>query len=177
MYVTQHILRECQSALIIIAVLAPLVAAAVTLGKRATGLVAGRIVTSACGFATLAALGLVVAAAADDDGSTGDVLGIGVDRVSSLLLVAVAGTGAVVAGFSRRNVDDEARTSRYFALVALVVSASAMVVLPGGPIALALGWLASGWALTSLIGWQPGWATAGAPSGESARPWASGTVR
>jgi len=149
-----------QSGIIVVAVLAPLIAAAATVGMRATGLVAGRIVTSACGIATLASLGLVGFVAVDDDGRTGDVLGIGVDRVSALLLVAAAGTGAVVAGFSRRNVDDEARTTRYFALVGLVVSASALVVLPGGPIALGLGWLASGWALASLIGWQPGWATA-----------------
>ena len=149
-----------QSALLVTAVLAPLVAAALITGIRATGLVAGRIATSACGVSTLAALGLVGFVAAADDGRTGDVLGLGVDRVSSLLLVAVVGTGAVVAGFSRRNVDDEGRTTRYFALVGLVVGASALVVLPGGPIALGLGWIASGWALTSLIGWQPGWATA-----------------
>ena len=89
--------------------------------------------------------------ACSESGSTGS---------HALLLVAITGTGAVVAGFSRRSVDDEARTSRYFALVTLVVGASTLVVLPGPALALALGWLASGWALTLLIGWQPGWETA-----------------
>ena len=107
-----------------------------------------------------AAIGLLASSAADDDGRVADVFGVGVDRVRALLLVAITGTGAVVAGFSRRSVDDEARTSRYFALVTLVVGASTLVVLPGPALALALGWLASGWALTLLIGWQPGWETA-----------------
>ncbi len=149
-----------QSALVVVAVLAPLIASVAIVALRATGLAAGRIATSAAGIATAAAIGLVAAAAADEDGTVGDVLGIGADRAGALLLVAVTGTGAVVAGFSRRNVDDEARTTGYFALLGVVVGASALVVLPGGPIALGAGWLASGWALTALIGWQRGWVTA-----------------
>ena len=149
-----------QSALVAVAVLAPLIASVAIVAARATGLAAGRIATSAAGIATAAAVGLVAYAAADDDALIGDVLGIGVDRAGALLLVAVTGTGAVVAGFSRRNVDDEPRTTGYFALLGVVVGASALVVLPGGPIALGAGWLASGWALTALMGWQRGWATA-----------------
>ncbi len=149
-----------QSAIIAVAALAPLIASVLVVATRATGLVAGRIAAAGCGVATLAAVGLVAIVAADDDGRTGSFVGIGADRVSALLLVAVTGTGAVVAGFSRRNVDDESRTTGYFALLGLVVAASALVVLPGGPIALGLGWLVSGWALTALIGWQPGWSMA-----------------
>ena len=113
--------------------LAPLIASVAIVALRATGLAAGRIATSAAGIATAAAIGLVAFAAADDDGTVGDVLGIGADRAGALLLVAVTGTGAVVAGFSRRNVDDEARTTGYFALLGVVVGASTLVVLPGGP--------------------------------------------
>lgn len=150
-------LRVVHSLMILLGVLAPLVASAVVLATSATGHLAGRVATIGCGAAFVAALWLAVASARDEAGVAGELPGLDgvdlrIDRASSLLLLLVAATGAVIAAFSRRNLDDVPYSTRYFALIGVVVAGSALVVVPGGPVALVIGWLISGWALAAITG-------------------------
>lgn len=82
---------------------------------------------------------------------------VAVTRSAVLLLAAVLGTAAVVASFSRRSLDLDARTTRYFAFIGVLTSGSTVVVLPGPSAALLVGWVASGAALVALVGHERRW--------------------
>ena len=51
-----------------------------------------------------------------------------------------------------RSLDGDGRASRYFALIGLVASGSALVIVPAHPVLLVAGWIVSGWALIGLAG-------------------------
>lgn len=142
------------SILVTIAVFAPLLAALVVAATRPAGLRAGRIVTIGCGTAALAAVAALIMSGIDDNGLVGDVAGLdlGLDRPSAILLAIAVATGTVVASFARRNVDVDPLANRFFVLFGILVTGSALVVVPGGPVALVAGWFASTWALIGLIG-------------------------
>ncbi|MFK7919922.1 MAG: putative inorganic carbon transporter subunit DabA [Ilumatobacter sp.] len=142
------------SALITVAVFAPLLAAVAVAALRPVGLTAGRIVTVGCGVGSLAGIAALTMSGFEDNGLIGDVAGLGlrVDRASAMLLTVAVATGTVVASFARRNVDVDPRGNRFFVLFGVLVTGSALVVVPGGAIALTAGWLASTWALIGLVG-------------------------
>ncbi|HUW04114.1 MAG TPA: putative inorganic carbon transporter subunit DabA [Acidimicrobiales bacterium] len=127
--------------------------------RESSALRAGRCVAAGCGVASLAAVGLFAAVAQRSSGRVGDGgwLDLSVDRVSSFLLVVVLATAAMVASFSRRSLDADGRVGRYFLLLGVVVSGSALVVVPGAGWLLLVGWVASGWALAGLTGFAAPW--------------------
>ncbi len=140
--------------LLSIAVFAPLGGALVLLIARPEGLRSGRVMAVSCGVASIAALLVVLVSGLRDGGGVGDIalLDLRAERASSLLLAVVAGTGVVVASFSRRNVDVDPRARRFFTLLGVLVSGSALVVVPGAAVALVVGWWGSSWALIGLVG-------------------------
>lgn len=142
------------SILVTLAVFAPLLAALFVAATRPAGLGAGRIVTVACGTGAVAAIAALIMSGVDDNGLVGDVAGLDLqlDRPSAILLAIAVATGTVVASFARRNIDVDPRAARFFTLFGILVTGSALVVVPGGPIALIAGWFASTWALIGLIG-------------------------
>jgi uncharacterized protein YbcC (UPF0753/DUF2309 family)/NADH:ubiquinone oxidoreductase subunit 5 (subunit L)/multisubunit Na+/H+ antiporter MnhA subunit len=143
-----------ESVLIVVAVFSPLLGSLAVSAVRPAGLGAGRYVAIGCGVAFLAAAVIVLISGWRSDGVVGDVddLGLRADRASALLIATVTGTGAVVASFARRNVDLDPRAGRFFVLLGGLVTGSALVVVPGGWLALTIGWIGSGWALIGLIG-------------------------
>ncbi|MFT7608770.1 MAG: hypothetical protein ACI9MX_001837 [Candidatus Aldehydirespiratoraceae bacterium] len=146
---------------VVIAALAPLAGGTLAL-TASDARRAGRLVTSTGAIAFAAALILVVLSGLDGDGSLATIawLDASIDRVSALLLAVVMGTATVVAGFSSRSLDDDGRANRYFALIGVLVSGSAMVVLPASPVLLVVGWIATGWALVGLVGFESAWSPA-----------------
>lgn len=143
-----------ESILLVVAAFAPLGAALVVMALRPRGLAPGRIVTIGCGVAFGAAAALLVISGARSDGWAGDVggLDLSVNRASALLLAAATATATVVASFARRNLDLDARSVRFFSLFGVLVTGSALVVIPGGDLALIVGWVGSSWALVGLVG-------------------------
>ena len=143
-----------EQVLILVAVASPLIAAALLAVLRPDGLRPGRIVTTACGIATIAAIAAVIWSATRSTGIVGgaDGLELQVDRAGAVLLAAVTATGTVVASFARRNIDVDPRSRRFFTLFALLVSASTLVVVSGGLWLLLIGWVVSGRALIGLVG-------------------------
>ncbi len=142
------------SFLVAVAVFAPLAGAIAVFALQPRGLRSGRWTTASCGVGALAAFVVVALSGGRDDGVVGEVAGLGlrVDRPSAVLLAVVMGTGVVVASFSRRSVDLDPRAPRFFALLGVLVSGSALVVVPGGGLALLVGWFASSWALIAIVG-------------------------
>ncbi|MEM8904074.1 MAG: putative inorganic carbon transporter subunit DabA, partial [Actinomycetota bacterium] len=148
--------------LLVVAVLAPLVGSVIAIATDSIGATAGRLLGAATAVSSLAALVVVVASGLDDDGVVGE-LGdtvVAAERGSALLLALVATTGLVVVSFSRRSLDEGRRTSRYFILIGLVLTGSALVVLPGHPLTLVIGWGLSTWALVGLVGHRDDWSPA-----------------
>ncbi|MDH4075108.1 MAG: Na-translocating system protein MpsB [Acidimicrobiia bacterium] len=145
---------------LLVALTAPLAGAALAVATRDTRR-AVRLGTAAPAVAFAAALVLVAASGLDPSaGAAIDWLDASVDRTSALLIAVVMATATVVAGFSSRSLDDDGRTRRYFALIGIVASGSALVVVPAAPVLLVVGWLASGWALVELVGFASPWAPA-----------------
>lgn len=147
------------SLLLTVVVFAPLIGSSAVAVTRVNGLTSGRVVTVAAALAAIASLILVAMSGTEPGGVVGDVavLDLRADRATSLLLALVACTGLVIASFSRRNLDLDPRTGRFFALFGIVVTGSALVVVPGGPLVLIVGWIGSSWALVGLIGHRNGW--------------------
>ena len=144
-----------EQAFILLALVAPAIAAVVLAVARPDGLRPGRVVTAACGIATIAAVAVVVWSATRSAGVVGgtDGLGLHVDRAGGVLLAAITATGTVVASFARRNIDVDPRSCRFFTHFAVLVSASTLVVVSGGLWLLLLGWVVSGRALVGLVGY------------------------
>ncbi len=144
--------------LLVIAVFGPLVAGAYAVVVRSLDR-AGRLVTAGCGLSTLAAGGLLVASGRSETGDVGDVawLDLRLDRPSALLLAVAVATATVVAGFSRRSLDDDGRAGLFFGLIGFVATGSALVVVPGSAPVLLVGWFLSGGALVALIGFEGRW--------------------
>ena len=117
------------STLIMVAILAPLISAAVMVVAKPAGLANGRIVAVGCGIASLAACGVVATTGARADGIVGDPTAwtLHVNRASAFLLAAVATTGVVVASFSRRNIDTDPRSRRFFFWLAALVTCSGQI--------------------------------------------------
>ena len=67
---------------------------------------------------------------------------------------------ATAFGVSARVQFDDGRAGRYFALIGVVVTGSAMVIAVSWPIMAVIGWVASGWALVGLIGFESSWPAA-----------------
>ena len=134
-----------------VAILSPLIGSVAIASFRPKGLMPGRFMSVACGIGSLAALVLLVWAAASD-GVVGGSSVFGLDRVSALLLAAVSSLAFVVASFARRNVDVDPHAPRFFILFGLLVSGSALVVVPANAWFLLAGWIASSWALVALVG-------------------------
>lgn len=143
-----------ESSLVVVAVFAPLVGSLVVLVFRPPGLGAGRIVALACATALGASLGIAAISGSRSDGVVGQVGGLGLEagRATALLLVAATATAAVVASFARRSVDLDVRAIRFFVLFGALVTGSALVVVPGGWLALSIGWVGASWALVALVG-------------------------
>ena len=143
-----------ESTLVFVAVFAPLAASLVVLAWRPDGLRAGRLVAVGCGVACAAAVTALVVSGSRSDGVVGAVGGVGLrlDRATALMLGAVTATGVVVASFARRSVDLDSRANRFFALFGILVTGSALVVTPGGWLALSAGWVGASWALVGLVG-------------------------
>lgn len=81
-------------------------------------------------------------------------LALDVDRVGALLVTTFALLGTVVASFSRRAFDAGPRVADVHRSLCLLVGGASLIALPGGPVMLVVGWLASGWALDRLVrGW------------------------
>ena len=164
------------SVLALVAMLAPLLGSAVAVASGKLG-PSGRAVTAASAIATLASAVLLVLSAVESDGGldTG-WFDASIDRAGALLLFVVTGTATVVAGFSRRSLDDDGRTGRYFGLIGVVVSGSSMVIVVAAPIIALIGWLASGWALVGLVGFESSWPAASRAQRRIARTLAIGDV-
>ncbi len=146
------------SVVLVVAVFAPVCGGLLAL-RQNSALRAGRWVATSCGLAVLAASWLLATVAFGSDTRVGDVgvLDLQVDRVTATLLVVVAATAAMVASFSRRSLDADGRAGRYFLLLGVVVTGSALVVVPGAAWLLFAGWVVSGWALAGLIGFAAPW--------------------
>lgn len=125
------------------AVAAPAVGSLAVLIARPTGLRAGRFVTVGCGVGFALSGILFVLSDTSDDGLVGEVPGLllRLDRAGAVLLCGVMFAALVVASFARRNLDLDARAPRFFTLLGLLVTGSALVVTPGGPAALVVGWV------------------------------------
>ncbi|MGK0276063.1 MAG: hypothetical protein ACI9N0_002451 [Ilumatobacter sp.] len=143
-----------ESMLVVLAVFAPLLGSVAVLVWRPAGLNAGRCVAAACGIAFAAAVAVAVVSGTRPDGLVDGAgwLGLRLDRATALLLAAVTSTGAVVASFARRSLDLDSRANRFFMLFAILVTGSALVVVPGGWLTLSIGWVGSSWALVGLLG-------------------------
>lgn len=115
-------------------------------GRRAL-----RQTAMASGLALIASLALVIAAALG---------GIAGDPVALLTLVLTAFIGAIVAGFSHRYLRADADRQGYAIKVALLLGAVMLFAAAQDIVTLAIGWVASGWALTALIGHRRGWEAA-----------------
>ncbi len=140
--------------LLLIALGAPTAGSLAIVVLRPTGLRAGRVLTVACGLATISSLVLLGWSATTDDGlvSSASWAGLDLDRAAAVLLTVVSATGLVVTSFARRSLDLDPR-SRWFAIrLGILLSGSSLVVVPGGPLPLVIGWLASSWALVELVG-------------------------
>lgn len=122
---------------------------------------AARRLTASLGVAFTGAGALVILSAIDPTPApVGGWLDASVDRASALLLAVVTATAAVIAGFSTRSLDDDGRMRHHVALIGVVAAGSVLVVVPAAPALLAVGWLASGWALVALVGFASPWAPA-----------------
>lgn len=143
------------SFIVLLVVLAPAIAGLAIMVSPSGTRRPARLMVAGCTVGLAAAIALLIETSTTS-ARVGDValLDLSTDRVSALLAIVVMATGAVVAGFSGRNLDDDHHPASYFALIGAVVAGSALVVLPGGPIALIAGWLISGWALLGLLGHQ-----------------------
>lgn len=143
-----------EALLIALSVFAPLGGAFAALVAPASGLRAGRCVAAGCGVAAAGALAALVVSGTRDDGIVGELGGLDLvlDRSSALLLAVVMSTGVVVASFARRSIDLDPRGRRFFVLFGALVTASALVVVPSGAVALVIGWWISSWALIGLVG-------------------------
>ncbi len=144
--------------LLIIAIFVPLVVGVAAMVVRSLEQ-AGRLVVAGCGLSALAAAAVLAASARDDAGRVGEVawLGLRGDRAGALLLLVAMATATVVAGFSRRSLDDDGRPGRFFGLIGFVATGSALVVVAGSGWLLAFGWFLSGGALVALIGFEDRW--------------------
>lgn len=148
------------SVLLGLATLTPLIAVLTALAIPSAARRVDRISVTAMAVATIASLGLVAQTAR----STGRTqpegaaawLGLTIDRPSALLLAAATGVALVVTSFSTRAVDREhPQQQRYYAGLAAVATGSALVVVPGGPVPLVLGWVLAGRGLLDLTrGWS-----------------------
>jgi uncharacterized protein YbcC (UPF0753/DUF2309 family)/NADH:ubiquinone oxidoreductase subunit 5 (subunit L)/multisubunit Na+/H+ antiporter MnhA subunit len=149
------------SAILVLTLLAPLLGGLSVRGRRSP-LLAGRVSAVSCGLAAVGATVLLVATALEESGSLDPLvaLDLRLDRLTALLLVVVLATAAMVASFSRRSLDADGRAGRYFALLGVVVTGSALVVVPGAGWLLVAGWVVSGWALVGLVGFAAPWARA-----------------
>ncbi len=141
-----------ESMLVVAAVFAPLLGSLAVLVWRPAGLGAGRFVSVACGIAFGAAVAVAVVSGSRSDGLVDGGLGLSLDRATALLLLAVTSMGAVVASFARLSVDLDGRAGRFFVLFGTLVTGSALVVTPGGWLALSAGWVGASWALVGLVG-------------------------
>lgn len=143
-----------ESMLVVVAVFAPMLGSLAVLVWRPAGLRVGRFVAVAGGIAFGAALAVAVVSCTRSDGLVDGVGGLGLrlDRATALLLAAVTSTGAVVASFARRSVDLDGSAGRFFVLFGALVTGSALVVAPGGWLALSVGWVGASWALVGLVG-------------------------
>lgn len=146
------------SAILVLSLLAP-VLGGLSMWSQRSPLRAGRVTAAACGLAAIGAVVLLVATAQEESGSIEPMAAVDlrIDRLSALLLVVVLATAAMVASFSRRSLDADGRAGRYFGLLGVVVTGSALVVVPGAGWLLLVGWVVSGWALVGLVGFAAPW--------------------
>ena len=116
---------------------------------------AGRWAVAGCGTALVASL-VLLATAASDDGTVADFAGLGLrlDRLAAVLLSVVLSIATTVASYSRRSLDHDGRSGRFFFLFGVLVAGSVLVVVPGDAWALVVGWIVSGWALAGLVGFE-----------------------
>ena len=137
---------------------AVLTASAMATGRTTTR-VAQVAVRSLASATAVSLLLLVVVGFRDDEGRWDGVdltswLALGIDRAAALLVLTFVGLGTVVAAFSARALDDGPRSTAHFVWLTVLVGGASLVILPGGPLPLAIGWLTSAWALERLvIGW------------------------
>jgi len=124
---------------------------------------AGAIGSLGAGLAALlAALVLAVLAFQPETNGTltigvaGIDLGIGVNRVTGALLLLVTGVSCLVQNFAGRYLRGDIRLGRFFLGAGLLTSATALMVAATTPLALAIGWSASGLAVLALLGMYPG---------------------
>jgi formate hydrogenlyase subunit 3/multisubunit Na+/H+ antiporter MnhD subunit len=75
---------------------------------------------------------------------------------SAVLLVFITGLVVVVAAFSRRHLDGDVRRPRYDRLMLLTAAGAVLAVTTPDLLLLAVGWVATGWGLTGLVGHHQG---------------------
>ena len=140
--------------LLALAALAPLLGGAVA-SMRADG--AGRWSVGGCAVGLVASMFLLVTVA-NEGRTAGRFAAVDwhLTRLDAILLVVVLAVATTVAGWSRRSLDEDGRQMRFFGLFGVVVSGSVLVVVPGAAWMLMLGWVASGWALAALVGFESG---------------------
>ncbi len=72
--------------------------------------------------------------------------------LTNLLLLYTTGVVAVVAAFSRRHLDGDARAARYSRAYLIAAASAVVVVVSGNLVAIAAAWIATGCALAVLLG-------------------------
>jgi uncharacterized protein YbcC (UPF0753/DUF2309 family)/NADH:ubiquinone oxidoreductase subunit 5 (subunit L)/multisubunit Na+/H+ antiporter MnhA subunit len=145
--------------LLSVSLFAPVLGSGAIAALRPAGLTPGRFMTVSCGASSIAALVLLGWSASAPNDVAGETLGFGLGRLSAVLLASVACLALVVASFARRNVDVDPRSARFFVLFGALVTGSLLVVVPGNPLLLLIGWIGSSWALVALVGHDTGLAS------------------
>lgn len=87
---------------------------------------------------------------------------VAIDPVTLITLVLTSFIGAIVTGFSQRCLRADADRRGYTIRVALLLGAVMTFAAASDVVTLAVGWIASGWALAALIGHQRDWKAASA---------------
>lgn len=85
---------------------------------------------------------------------------VAIDPLTLITLVLTSFIGAIVTGFSQRYLRADADRRGYTIKVALLLGAVMTFAAANDVVTLAIGWIASGWALAALIGHQRDWQAA-----------------
>lgn len=144
----------------------PLLAALLIIGGHRTEHTAGRVASGAIGMAAAASVATLISVGFGEplltatSGADGTGWGLATGRIGAVLTTMVTLVTLTVVTFARRYLLGDDRAPRFFAL-ALLVSASTSVVATGSNIVvLAVGWIATGLAISAMVGHRSGWAPA-----------------
>lgn len=144
------------SILLVLAVLAPLAGAALTLALAPRlGERAATATVAACAVALLAAVALLVAVGAGGEvaiaAAGGEGAGLAADRLAAVLLVLVTLVGLVVTAFAIRYLQGDPRHARFFALTGLCVTATSVMVAAASLTVMTVAWVLAGAGLVGLL--------------------------